>query len=212
MNTIKAMKNSGYRINTNMQLEFLTKLTKKFPPSPASPVNDAFLQAKRAMSSTRPTKAARAIYYSLYWKKVLPHERKVLAHFRDRGEWYARNFFKKSSPPIKPKPKSPSPNSPKTARRKVVESGFKNYWEKLSSNNHKIIRNYIEAHKTPSPVKSSKFLNAFKNINTLKTAKARAEWLKAKKMNFSKNEIASLKSHVKVRNQMNRNRRAAKKV
>jgi hypothetical protein len=223
MQTIKNMENSGYRINVNTQHKFLLNLSKKFksPTSPEySPVNDAFTEAKRAMSSTRPTKAARAIYYSLYWKKVLPHERKVLAHFRDHGVWHARNYFKKSSPSVKPpikrKPKSPSPNSPKTARRKEIETGFKNYWGTLTQNNRKTVRNLISTLKSPTPVKpkspnSSKFLNAFKNINTLKTAKARAEWLKAKKGNFSKNEIASLKSHVKVWNQMNRNRRAVKK-
>jgi hypothetical protein len=136
--------------------------------------------------------------------------------------WHARNYYKKNSPsvkqPIKRKPKSPpKPNSPKTARRKELESGFKNYWGTLTQNNRKTVRNLISTLKSPTPVKpkspnSSKFLNAFKNINTLKTAKARAEWLKAKKGNFSKNEIASLKSHVKVRNQMNRNRRVAKKA
>jgi hypothetical protein len=51
-----------------------------------------------------------------------------------------------------------------------------------------------------------------KNINALKTAKARSEWLKAKKFNFKKDELVTLRNYVKGKNQENRNRRAAKKA
>ena len=57
----------------------------------------------------------------------------------------------------------------------------------------------------------NKYSNALKNINALKTAKARAEWLKAKKRNFKKEELTSLRNYVKGRNQANKNRRALKK-
>jgi hypothetical protein len=51
-----------------------------------------------------------------------------------------------------------------------------------------------------------------KNISELKTAKARAEWLKAKKFNFNPEELRLMKTYVKTKNQENRNRRAAKKA
>jgi hypothetical protein len=167
--------------------------------------------------SGAPTKTARVRYYAQFWKKVLPHERKVLAHFRDTGLWHARNYFKKESPSVKPPIKRKAKtNSPTTARRKEVLARFKPFWNSTTSNNHKTVRNYIAAQKSPSPVKSkspnSRFSNALKNINSLKTAKARAEWLKAKKLNFKKDELVSLRNYVKGKNQANKNRRAAKKA
>jgi len=197
----------------------MTSVSPGYSPKSASPERNMFLEAKQMMTNFGTTKTKRALYYSLYWKKVPPHERKVLAHFRDTGVWYARNHFKKTSPSVKPpikrkpKPKSPSPNSPATARRKQVETGFKLYWNGLSSNNRKTVRNYMATLKSPSPNAGySRFSNALKNINTLKTAKARAEWLKAKKHNFNPNELKLMKNYVKSKNQANRNRRAAKKA
>jgi hypothetical protein len=171
--------------------------------------------------SMAPTKTKRALIYSSIYKSVPIHERKVLAHFRDHGLWHSRNYFKKASPSVKPpikrkpkpKPKSPpKPNSPATERRKMVLARFKPFWNTTTSNNRKTVRNYIAAQKSPSPVKASRFSNALNNISTLKTAKARAEWLKAKKLDFKKEELKFMKKYVKSKNQENRNRRAAKKV
>jgi len=208
------LENSGYRLNREAYRNFTAALNARIPKSPGN----AFLEAKRVMS-TAPTKTARVRYYAQFWKTVLPHERKVLAYFRDHGLWHARNYFKKSSPSVKPpikrKPKVkslPKTNSPATARRKQVLERFKPFWNSTTSNNHKTIRNYIAAHKSPSPVKANRYENALKNLNALKTAKARAEWLKAKKLNFKKNELVSLRNYVKGKNQANRNRRAAKKA
>jgi hypothetical protein len=219
-NALQKMRNleqTGYRTNFTLLANFYKKLNSKYAAKPASPEN-AFTLARRVMS-TAPTKTKRALYYSLYWKTVLPHERKVLAHFRDHGVWHARNYFKKNSPSVKPpikrKPKvkspSPKPNSPTTARRDLVLATFKPFWNGTTSNNHKIIRNYIAAHKSPSPG-IGRFSNAMKNISELKTAKARAEWLKAKKFNFNPEELRLMKTYVKTKNQENRNRRAAKKA
>jgi hypothetical protein len=165
------------------------------------------------------TKSKRALIYSSLYKNLPIHERKVLAHFRDTGLWHARNYFKKNSPSVKPpikrKPKVkslPKANSPKTTRRKQVLERFKPFWNSTTSNNHKTIRNYIAAHKSPSPVNANRYANALKNLNALKTAKARAEWLKAKKLNFKKDELVTLRNYVKGKNQANRNRRAAKKA
>jgi len=226
-NALQKMRNleqTGYRTNFTLLANFYKKLNAKY--NTRSPEN-AFTLARRVMSTARPTKAERARYYSLYWKTVLPHERKVLAHFRDHGVWHARNYFKKDSPSVKPpikrkpKPKSPSPkpNSPATERRKEVLAQFKPFWNATNSNNHKTIRNYIEAHKSPVRKATSanravwnKYKSALDNINALKTAKARAEWLKAKKLNFKKDELVTLRNYVKGKNQANRNRRAAKKA
>ena len=227
---VKNLENAGYITNLSALHNFHTKLNSKFmtsvspgySPKSASPEN-AFTEAKKVMSEAV-TKKARGIYYSLLWKKLPPHERKVLAHFRDTGVWYARNHFKKTSPSVKPpikrKPKSPpKPNSPATARRKEVLAQFKPFWNGTTSNNHNTIRNYIAAHKSPIRKATNanravwnRYKSALENINALKTAKARAEWLKAKKLNFTKGNLQGLKNYVKSKNQANRNRRAAKKA
>jgi hypothetical protein len=214
---VRNLENAGYKTNFTLLANFYKKLNAKY--NTRSPEN-AFTLARRVMS-TAPTKTKRALYYSLYWKTVLPHERKVLAHFRDHGVWQDRNYYKKSSPSVKPPIKrKPVTNSPATARRKKVLSTFKEYWtNQLNSNNRQTVRNYIAAHKSPSPVKATsanravwnKYKSALENINALKTAKARAEWLKAKKFNFKKDELVTLRNYVKGKNQANKNRRALKK-
>jgi hypothetical protein len=217
---VKNLENAGYITNLTALHNFHTKLNSKYMASP----ENVFLSAKEMMMAA-PTKSKRALIYSSIYKNVPMHERKVLAHFRDHGVWHARNYFKKSSPSVKPPikrkpkvkslPKTIPLNSPATERRKQVESNFKNYWGKLTSNNRKTVRNYIASQKSPSPSPAkpnSRFSNALKNINTLKTAKARAEWLKAKKLNFKKDELKGLKNYVAGKNQANRNRRAAKKA
>jgi len=213
MQTIKNMKISGYKINKTAQYEFLLKLSKKFN----KPSENVFQQAKNHMSLAK-TKSQRVIYYSLFWKKVPMHERKVLMHFRNTGEWHTRNYYKKATPspkaPIKRKPKV-TINSPNTVRRKQVESNFKTYWGGLTANNRKTVRNLVTTLKSPSPVKAgtyAKFNKGLKNINTLKTAYARADWLKAKKHNFTPYEIKLMKNYVKEKNEANRRKRANKKA
>ena len=218
---VKNLENAGYRTNLTLLANFYKNLNAKYKPK--SPEN-VFITAREMMSMAT-TKTKRALIYSSIYKNLPMHERKVLAYFRDTGLWHARNYFKKNSPSVKRKPKVKSLpktipiNSPKTTRRKQVLDRFKPFWNSTTSNNHKTIRNYIAAHKSPSPVKSkspnvaySRFSNALKNINTLKTAKARAEWLKAKKLNFKPEEIKLMKNYVKSKNQANKNRRAAKKA
>jgi hypothetical protein len=196
----------------------MNKLTKKFQPANKTRL---FMNVKTEMANAK-YKYERAAIYSKYYKQLPIHERKVFAHFRDTGVWYARNHFKKASPsvvkpPIKRKPKSAPPVvSPRSQRRQNVEAKFDEYWKKLNKNNRNTVRNYIARHKSPAPVVNratqGRYSNALKNINALKTAKARAEWLKAKKLNFSKNDFAGLKEYVSGKNQANRNRRAAKKA
>jgi hypothetical protein len=213
MQIIRNMKNSGYRINPMDQHNFLLKLGEKFrSPKHTSPVlnKNLFTNAKNQMKkATR--KYERQAIYSRVWQKLPLHQRKVLAHFRDKGILLPNNTFEnKIKGPIKRKVKPTPPvpvNSPRTERRKNVESKFNNYWKSLTKNNRNTVRGYIARHKSVSPVSA----NYFKNINALKTAKARAEWLKAKKLNFKKDELVALKEYVKKKNQVNKNRRAVKK-
>jgi hypothetical protein len=206
------LRNAGYRVDPEAYNKFIDQLNAKFssPKSPKySPVNNQgeFYYAKQEMAR-QTSQLGRERIYSSVWKRLPVYQRKILRHFRDTGKWLPTNHFKPKSPNLP----MPIPiNSPRTERRKNIESKFNNYWKQLNKNNRNTVRSYIEAHKSPSPYNHSHFLNALKNINALKTAKARAEWIKAKKFNFSKNEMTSIKNHVKQKNQMNRNRRAAKK-
>ena len=234
------LRNAGYRINQNAYDKFIAQLNVKFasprltsPTSPAySPVNNQvdFYYAKQRMAQEK-TMTGRLRVYSEVWKKFPVHERKVLAHFRNHGKWLPKNHFKKTSPilkgPIKRKPRSPSPNlpmpiplnSPRTERRKNLVSKFNNYWKELDKNNRNAVRNYIASHKSPSPKPKSpspktsyrNLLNYKENINALKTAKARAEWFKAKKPLLSRYQVDSLRQYIKTKNQANRNRREAKR-
>ena len=120
------------------------------------------------------------------------------------------NFLKKPRKGSSPLPLPIPLNSPRTMRRKNIEKGFKNYWKKLNANNRKTVRNLIATLRSPSP-KTTSVANAKNNINSLKTAKARAEWIKAKKFNFKPNELKNLKNYVRGKNQINKNRRALKK-
>jgi hypothetical protein len=195
MQIIRNMKNSGYRINPMDQHNFLVKLGEKFQPK------NLFTDAKNQMKkATR--KYERQAIYSRVWQVLPVHQRKVLAHFRDKGV-------------LLPNKPTPIPvNSPRTTRRKNVESKFNNYWSKLTKNNRNTVRNYISRHKSPSPIKTKSpvFSNYLKSINALKTAKARAEWLKARKLNLKPENLKVLKQYVKNMNQVNRNKRDAKRV
>jgi hypothetical protein len=186
MQIIRNMKNSGYRINPMDQHNFLVKLGEKFQPK------NLFTDAKNQMKKAK-FKYERVAVYSRVFKNLPVHQRKVLAHFRDKGVLLP----------------TPIPvNSPRTTRRKNVESKFNNYWSKLTKNNRNTVRNYISRHKSPSPV----FSNYLKSIDALKTAKARAEWLKARKLNLKPENLKVLKQYVKNMDQVNRNRRDAKRV
>jgi len=217
MQIIRNMKNSGYRINPMDQHNFLVKLGEKFQsPKHSSPVlnKNLFTNAKNQMKkATR--KYERQAIYSRVWQKLPVHQRKVLAHFRDKGVLLPNNTFEnKIKGPIKrkvkPSPPVPLPipvNSPRTERRKNIESKFNNYWTKLTKNNRNTVRNYVARHKSVSPV----FSNYLTNINAIKTAKARAEWLKARKLILDPKNLKTLKNYVKYKDQNNRDKREAKR-
>ena len=102
----------------------------------------------------------------------------------------------------------------KYERQAIYSRVYKNF----QSNQRKILAHYrdtgvwINSVLKKKPVAPSpKAPPLRENINKLKTAKARAAWLKAKKNILKLEEIKNLKNYIKTKNQANRNRRAAKK-
>jgi hypothetical protein len=185
------------------QHNFLVKLGEKFRSK------NLFTNAKNQMKkATR--KYERQAIYSRVWQKLPVHQRKVLAHFRDKGVLLPNNTFEnKIKGPSPPVPLPIPVNSPRTERRKNIESKFNNYWTKLTKNNRNTVRNYVARHKSVSPLKSKS--PGFQAIDALKTAKARAEWLKARKLNVDPKNLKTLKNYVKQKDQNNRNKREAKR-
>lgn len=135
-------------------------------------------------------------------------------------------FPRKKASPVKPKP-----NSPRTKRAIQVRTNFEKYWKAIQPENRQVIRNYVKAYKSPSPVKprSPKFnalakffepakktytiTNAKRNVNALKTAKARAEFYKKGTVGKGLNptNLIELSKYIKAKNLAARNARAAKK-
>ena len=217
---VSALREVGYKYKMENYRNFVNKLADKFPSNKKSTYT--FAEAKARLNQfTKNTQAVRKQQYSLVWKGVPMAQRKVLIHWRNRGEWLMNNAFEeKAKPPIKrksvvqPKPKTPSP-SPKTKRANQVRSNFNKYWSGLTSNNRQVVRNYISTYKSASPPKPSpvKYTieNAKRNVNALKTAKARKEYKFSRVNNM---EFLNWRELVKYINQKNadaRKARAAKK-
>lgn len=82
-------------------------------------------------------------------------------------------------------------------------------WTYLASKglNNKHYQNWMNF--TASPAKELTVNSAKNHLSSLKTAKARQEWLVAHRPNFSKNNYHTLLNHRKALNQKNKNRRAA---
>jgi hypothetical protein len=143
-------------------------------------------------------------------------QRKVLMHWRNKGEWLANNAFEnKAKPPIKRKSvaKPPGP-SPRTERATKVRTNFNAYWSALQPSNRKMLRNYISTRKSPSPVKTTSVLNAAKrNVNALKTAKARKEYRLKRAVNMTKPNLMNIRNYINAKDaEARRLARAAKPV
>jgi hypothetical protein len=156
-------------------------------------------------------------------------QRKVLMHWRNKGEWLANNAFEnKGKHPIKrksvvkpkPKPKTPSP-SPHAKRAIQVKSNFEQYWKAIQPENRQMIRNYVAAYKSPnavkpkspSPTKNSNALaNAKRNVNTLKTAKDRKHYKRQMATNMQLNNWTALGRYINQKNAEARQARVAKKA
>jgi hypothetical protein len=227
LNKVFALKNAGYKIRNENFDNFNKRLKAKFlVKKPSSPkVNPdrtyTFAEAKAFMNQWK-NPGVRKVKYGLVWKGIPMAQRKVLMHYRNKGEWLANNAFEnKAKPPIKrkPKPKTPSP-SPRTKRTTQVKANFEKYWKAIQPENRQMIRNYITAYKSPSNALAKKptpaiytLENAKRNVNSLHTAKARMEFYKKGTVGKGLNptNLAQLAKYIKATNQAARNVRAAKK-
>jgi hypothetical protein len=218
------LEEAGYKIkNYGNYYNFMNKLNDKFPtkkavmPSPTKTLTYANIKA-RLNQFTKSSAAARKHQYSLVWKGLPMSQRKVLMHWRNKGEWLANNAFEeKPKPPIKrksvakPKPKTPSP-SPRTKRATKVKDNFEKYWKAIQPENRRMIRNYVAAYKSPSSAKNSNALTAAKrNVNALKTAKARKEYKRTRAVNMNQKNWTALGKYIELKNVEAQQARAAKK-
>ena len=231
---LKNLQNIGYRINRNGESYriFEAQFKHKFAKAKGGEKTYTFTEAKAHLNQfTKSTAAVRKHQYSLAWKGLPMAQRKVLMHWRNKGEWLANNAFEnKGKPPIKrksvakPKPRTPSP-SPHAKRAIQVKSNFEKYWKSMQPENRQMIRNYVAAYKSPSPPKpkpktpspnragpSNQVLrNAIAHVNTLKTAKARKEYKRARAVNMNQNEWMTLSRYINRKNFNAQQARAAKK-
>jgi hypothetical protein len=225
------LQNAGYKIknenfkkfNSNLMTKFAKKNVAPAPMpkkvSPNSVKTYTFTEAKAHLNQfTKSTAAVRKHQYSFVWKSIPMVQRKVLMHWRNKGEWLANNaFVNKAKPPIKrktPKPKTPSP-SPTTKRATQVRANFNKYWKTLGPNNRQVVRNYVAAYKSPSPAKNSDLNAAKRNVNQLRTAKDRKHYHRMIAGNLSLNNWMNLNRYIKKKNldaQLARSAKRAAKV
>jgi hypothetical protein len=260
--TLKALQEAGYGVRYDNANYFNSQVNAKFrAPAPApkpSPAKYTFANAKKHLNQFSTSgKAVRGHQYSLVWRGMPMAQRKVLMHWRNKGEWLANNAFEnKGKPPIKrksvakpspPKPSPPKSASPETKRKTQLVSNFEKYWTALSSENRQILRNWNASQfkslspnskklapffepanelkkkifGSPSPNKKSaspvKNLNAAKrNVNALKTAKARKEYRRTRAVNMTQNNWTELGKYIERKNaeasRVREAKRAAKSV
>lgn len=223
------LESAGYKFKNENYDNFAIKLKAKFPLKKASPVKtNTFANVKARLNQyTKSTAAARKYQYSLVWRGLPMAQRKVLMHWRNKGVWLANNAFENKRKSVaKPKPKTPSP-SPRTKRANQVRGEFALIWKGMNANNRQVVRNYIAAYKSPSPntKKLEPFFapvkytlaNAKRNVNALKTAKARKEFYKKGTVGkgLAPNNLVELSKYINAKNyeamQIRRAKRAAKK-
>jgi hypothetical protein len=222
------LQNAGYKIKNENFKKFNSNLMAKFPIKKESPKNNyegktyTFTEAKAYMNQWK-NPGVRKAKYSLVWKGIPMAQRKVLMHYRNTGEWLANNAFEnKGKPPIKrkptPKPKTPSP-SPRTKRATQVKANFEKYWKAIQPENRQMIRNYVAAYKSPSPIakkpspmkNSNALANAKRNVNQLKTAKDRKHYKRTRAANMSQNNWTALGRYINTKDYQARLAREAKK-
>lgn len=235
---VSNLENAGYKFKYENYYNFKNKLNAKFALKKASPVktNGSFTNVKARLNQfTKSTAAVRKHQYSLVWRGLPMTQRKVLMHWRNKGEWLANNAFEnKPKPPIKrksvAKPVPPPSPSPRTKRANQLRAGFAEYWKGMTSNNRQVVRNYIAAYKSPSPSPTAKKLaqffepvkktytlaNAKRNVNALKTAKARKEFYRKGTVGkgLAPANLVELSKYINAKNyeamQMRKEKRAAK--
>jgi hypothetical protein len=221
------LQNAGYKVKPENFEKFNKNLRTKFPSKDTPPKTLTFANAKTRLNQyTKSTAVVRKHQYSLVWKGLPMAQRKVLMHWRNKGEWLANNAFEnKPKPPIKRKsvvkPKSPSP-SPHAKRAIQVKSNFEKYWKAMQPENRQMIRNYVKTYKSPSPPKpvpkklspaknSNALANAKRNVNALKTAKARKDYKRKRAVNMNQPNWTALGRYITVKNYEAQQARAVKK-
>jgi hypothetical protein len=223
------LQNAGYKVKPENFEKFNKNLRAKFPDKKASPIRTlTFSNAvTRLTPFTTSTAAVRKHQYSLVWKGIPMAQRRVLMHWRNKGEWLANNAFAKHKSVAKPKPKSPSP-SPHAKRAIQVKSNFEKYWKAMQPENRQMIRNYVGAYKSPNPLKPKslspvpvkpKSLSpvanvltvAKRNVNALKTAKARKEYRLKRALNMTETNLKGLRLYIKRKDRHARLVRNSKK-
>jgi hypothetical protein len=217
---IEALRNSGYTFNHSV---FMSKLSKKFPNHTTT---YTFEEAKAHLNKFK-EKTARKYQYSLVWKGIPMHQRKILMHYRNTGTWTTKTpspVPKPKTPSPSPKPKTPSP-SPKTKRNTKVKANFIAYWLASQPENRQMMRNYISTYKSPSPPKpkpkspspnrggpsNQQLRNARAHVNTLTTAVARKAYLRQRAINLSMNNWKNIRGYIAQKNWENQQRRLAKR-
>ena len=225
------LQNAGYKIKNENFKKFNSNLMTKFPIKNTSPApvpkkvspnavkTYTFTEAKAHLNQfTTSTAAVRKHQYSLVWKGLPMTQRKVLMHWRNKGAWLENNAFEnKAKPPIKrksvAKPKTPSP-SPRAKRAIQVKSNFEQYWKAIQPENRQMIRNYVAAYKSPSPIakNSNTLANAKRNVNALKTAKNRKHYKRTRAVNMNAPNWTALGRYIEQKNAEARQARAAKKT
>lgn len=189
INSLDTLLNSGYNIDMQAYVRFTNKLKQKFAAKKLT-----FEELKARLNQfTKSSAAVRKHQYSLVWRDYPMSQRKVLMHWRNKGEW----------------PKSPSPVKPV----KPVNN-FERYWTGLTSENRKTIRNYISRYRSPSQAKTPALNAAKRNVNGLKTAKARKEYLRKRAVNMNQENWTKLRWYINTKNmeaQQARKEKRAKK-
>ena len=207
---VSNLENAGYKFKYENYYNFTNKLHAKFAnkkaaPSPSPAKTYTFAEAKARLNQfTGSTAAVRKHQYSLVWKGIPMAQRKVLMHWRNKGEWLANNAVAKPSPVVP---------SPRTKRLNQVRANFNKYWTGLKSNNRQVVRNYIAAYKSPSPSPTKYTLtNAKRNVNALKTQKARKEYKRTRAVNMNQANWTALGKYIEHKNYEARMARSAKKA
>lgn len=186
---LQTLLEAGYKVRPGDRDKFTSKLWEKFPAKKYT-----FAEAKNHLSKAKGI-TARKRAYSDVWQQFQMPERRILMHYRNKGEW----------------PKSPSPVKPSRANQ--VRANFNKYWSGLMPENRQVVRNYLATHKSPSPVKNTSALNAAKrNVNALKTAKARKEYRRKRVANLSQNDWMNLSRYINQKNMEARVARSAKRA
>ena len=204
------LESAGYKWKPENYNEYAAKLSEKFTIKKASPKAPVYINKATFNSIVAGAKNMNNAYNQFRNLELAGYKYKPVNYNEYVAKLKAKFQIKKASP----KPKTPSP-SPRTKRATKVRANFEKYWKDIQPENRQLIRNYVSAYKSPSPEKPPPYTitNAKRNVNALKTAKARAEFYKKGTVGKGLNptNLIELSKYIKAKNLAARNARAAKK-